>query len=166
MGYAAADATQPHQPERLSHQFCAHRQPSGREVTGSQLLHSRLDLLGHCQHQGDRVFGGRFSGTVRRVAENDAMAGGGIQVYVVDADTGAHQDAQIGQPVKDVVVVADGGGGQNCLGRPGTADRVSRIGDQPRDRLGKLGKSVRKLGRLAPDVRQFRSFHGFCSEQG
>ena len=154
MGYAAADATQPHQPERLPHQFCAHRQPSGREVTGSQLLHSRFDLLGHCQHQGDRVFGGRLGGTVRRVTENDAMAGGGIQVYVVDADTGAHQDAQIGQPVKDVVVVADGGGGQNGLGRPGAADRVSRVGDQARDRLGERRQGVGKLGRFAPDVRQ------------
>ena len=63
-----------------------------------------------------------------------AMAGGGVQVHIVDADTCAHEDAQIWQPIKDLVVVADGGGGQNRLGRLGAAHWVSRVGDQARDR--------------------------------
>ena len=53
---------------------------------------------------------------------------------------------RLGNPVKDVVVVADGGGGQNCLGRPGAADRVSRVSDQACDRLGKLERASESWG--------------------
>ena len=60
------------------------------------------DLAGEGEHQRDGVLGRRDRVAVRRVHDDDAAAGGGWDVDVVDADTGAADDLEVRGGGEDV----------------------------------------------------------------
>ena len=92
---------QPMMPKRLAGEFDAHEAVLfplagvGRGVRGG-------DFAGEREHQRDRVFGRRDRVAVRRVHDDDAAGGGGVDVDVVDADAGAADDFQMRRGAEQV----------------------------------------------------------------
>ena len=56
------------------------------------------------EHQGKRVLGNRYGICARRVHYCNAVAGGGVQVNVIHANSGAPDHAQLGGVLKQLGV--------------------------------------------------------------
>ncbi len=73
-------------------------------------------MAGHGEHHGECVLGDRNRVAARGVHHQHAGLGGGIEIDIVDADTRAPDDAQLGRLLEDGLVYLHGGAHQQRVG--------------------------------------------------
>ena len=95
LGNAAADIAATDEAERLVGDFEAHIARL-RPLAGLRVVIGRRDLAGGGEHHRDGMLGGRDGVAERRVHDDDALGGGGLDVDIVDADTGPADDLEVG----------------------------------------------------------------------
>ena len=108
MRHFHSDFSQTDDAERFPTQFCALQ----RFLVPLASVHACIGLAeesGHGQHDGKRLLGDGNSISAGRVHYGDAFAGGGIQINVVNAHSGAANDAQLGRVFQQCRVHLHGG---------------------------------------------------------
>ena len=161
-GDLAADAAQADDAERLAGDLRAD------ELVAVPLagLHRRVggrDVAGEGEQQGDGVLGGRDGVAARGVHDDDALARGGGDVDVVDADAGADDAAELAGVVEQLggdagagaddgpVGGAEGGGEVVALEAGAVVDLDAGASGGCR---GRRLRACRRSGRAASGPRQ------------
>ena len=115
LGDELPDSAEPHHADRLAVDLGARERRPLPGVFAQRGVGGR-DLARGGQHQRERVLGGAVDVRRRRVDHQHAACGGGVDVHVVQADTGPRDDLEFGRGGQHLGVDGRRGADQQRVG--------------------------------------------------